>query len=327
MIPTLVAGETLAECLRSLACQTLTNFEIVVVDNSGKGLVRSGNFPGVAVLKMKQNVGFGAAINAAYATSTAPFLATLNDDAVASPYWLEALVATLQQNPDAGLCASQVRLYGENLLDSAGMSICADGSSKQRGHRRPPAEFMTAERVLMPSASAALYRRTMLQQIGAFDGDFFLYCEDTDLGLRAARGGWHCLYVPEAVVDHRYSHSAGRVSALKAYYVERNRIFVAVKNFPFATMTLAPFVSVARYWWHLVSIFRGSGSAAQFHTEGGGGWRLAWFVGKAHFAALAQARLLWRKRRLVRRCSTISEAEFTSLLRRFSISAREVAEL
>ena len=35
-------------------------------------------------------------------------------------------------------------------------------------------------------ASAALYRRTMLEQTGGFDGDFFLYCEDTDLGLRAA---------------------------------------------------------------------------------------------------------------------------------------------
>ena len=45
--------------------------------------------------------------------------------------------------------------------------------------------------------------------IGAFDGRFFLYCEDTDLGLRARWAGWKCLYVPDAVVEHHYSHSAG----------------------------------------------------------------------------------------------------------------------
>ena len=61
---------------------------------------------------------------------------------------------------------------------------------------------------------------------------FFLYCEDTDLGLRARWAGWKCLYVPEAVVEHHYSHSAGGASPLKAYYVERNRLFVLVKNFP-----------------------------------------------------------------------------------------------
>ena len=278
VIPTLVAGDTLAECLRSLSSQTLPNFEIVVVDNSGKGLVRKHDFPGIAIIEMEKNVGFGAAINKAYTASDATYLATLNDDAVASPQWLAALVFALDQNPEAGLCASQVRLYGENVLDSAGMSICADGSSKQRGHRQPPLDFSKPERVLMPSASAALYRTAMLREIGAFDGDFFLYCEDTDLGLRAARAGWHCLYVPEAVVEHRYSHSAGRVSPLKAYYVERNRIFVAVKNFPSSQLVLVPFVAIARYWWHLLSIFRGTGTAAAFRSSGQGGWQLIWFV-------------------------------------------------
>jgi len=52
----------------------------------------------------------------------------------------------------------------------------------------------------------------MLDEIGLFDESFFLYCEDTDLGLRARWAGWDCRYVPGAVVEHRYSHSAGRAS-------------------------------------------------------------------------------------------------------------------
>ncbi len=327
VIPTLTAGETLAECLASLALQTQAGFEIIVVDNSGQGLVRQGNFPGIAIIEMKRNVGFGAAINAAMATSSAPYLATLNDDAIALPAWLANLVAALDHDPRAGSCASQVRLYGEQLLDSAGMLICGDGSSKQRGHRCPPGDFSMCETVLMPSASAALYRRAMLDQTGGFDGEFFLYCEDTDLGLRAARAGWTCLYVPDAIVEHRYSHSAGRVSPLKAYYVERNRLAVAIKNFPAAMLWAAPFVSMARYWWHLAAMFQGFGSAGEFQREGNGGWRLIWFVAKAHLAAIARLPRLWLQRREIAASARISDASFVALLRRFHISARKVAAL
>ena len=130
------------------------------------------------------------------------------------------------------------------------MLICRDGSSKQRGHGRPPEDFPVTEEALLPSGSAALYRRAMLEETGGFDGSFFLYCEDTDLGLRARWAGWKCLYVPEAVVEHHYSHSAGRASPLKAYYVERNRLFVLAKNFPLGMLLAAPWVSLARYFWH-----------------------------------------------------------------------------
>ena len=82
------------------------------------------------------------------------------------------------------------------MLDSAGMLIAADGSSKQRGHGEPPANIRAASDALFPSGSAALYRRKMLDEIGLFDERFFLYCEDTDLGLRARWAGWECAYVP-----------------------------------------------------------------------------------------------------------------------------------
>jgi GT2 family glycosyltransferase len=327
VVPTVAAGDSLAECLHSLAAQTQRNFEVIVVDNSGKGLVKRRDFPGIAIIEMDHNVGFGAAINAAMEASEARYLATLNDDAVAQPEWLANLIAAMESDAQTGSCASQVRLRNKSLLDSAGMLICADGSSKQRGHLRPTTEFSSSGQVLMPSASAALYRRAMLEQTGGFDGEFFLYCEDTDLGLRAARNGWTCRYVADAVVDHRYSESAGRVSPLKAYYVERNRISVAIKNFPAPMLFATPFVAAARYFWHLVSLVRGKGITGEFHREGNGGWRLAWFVLKAHFAATARLPHLWMQRRRIAASARISNRSFTALLARFSISARMVAEL
>jgi GT2 family glycosyltransferase len=314
----------------ALQRQTLRNFEIVIVDNSGVGLVRQNHARmlaahGVQLIENACNVGFGAAINQVAAATRSTFLATLNDDAVPQPRWLEALVAAIGHRRDAGMCASQVRFYGEPALDSAGMLVARDGSSKQRGHRRSPQEFPVSEEALFPSASAALYRRAMLESVGGFDERFFLYCEDTDLGLRARWAGWKCLYVPEAVVEHRYSHSAGRASPVKAYYVERNRLFVLAKNFPAPMLLAAPFTAAARYFWHAWYLVRGRGAAAHFRASGHGGARMPWYVLRAHCALALHATRLWRQRQQIRAHARITPAVFRHLLRCHSISARKVA--
>ena len=328
VIPTLAADSRLQECLASLERQTRRDFEVIVVDNSGQGLVRRrGVAAGVRVIENSRNQGFGAAINQGFEASTAPYLATLNDDAAAHPRWLDALLGAIARRPDAGMCASQVRLFGEHRLDSAGMLVARDGSSKQRGNGRPPEDFPVAEETLFPSGSAALYRRAMLEAVGGFDHRFFLYCEDTDMGLRARWGGWKCLYVPDAVVEHHYSHSAGGASPLKAYYVERNRLFVLVKNFPADMLLAAPFSTLARYLWHAWYLLQGRGSAARFRAAGHAGPRMVWYVVRAHAALLAHVPRLWLERREIRRRARITPAVFRHLLRGHSISARKVAAL
>jgi GT2 family glycosyltransferase len=328
-IPTLEAGPALLECLASLACQTERGFEVVVVDNSGKGLVRASDAAsfGVRIIEQQRNVGFGAAINAAFRGAAAPYLATINDDAVAEPGWLGALLRSAEAHPKAGMWASSIVLAGLGSLDSAGMLVCADGSSKQRGHFEPPERFATEEEVLLPSGCAALYRREMIDAVGLFDEDFFLYCEDTDLGLRARRAGWTCIYVPGARVEHRYSQTAGRASPLKAYYVERNRLRVALKNFPVRALAGVPAAELARYFWHAVSVVEGKGSAARYQQDNHGVFDLAFIVLRAHCSALFRAPGLWRKRRRIGAKAKLTPAEFRALLERFSISPREVAAL
>ncbi len=323
VVPTLAAGSTLAECLDSLDRQTLRDFEVVVVDNSGRNAAPHRN--GVRIIANKKNVGFGAAFNQAFHGSKATFIAVLNDDAIVGPNWLEALLRAVEGRPDVGMCASQVRLAGEARLDSAGMLLCGDGSSKQRGHGEPPESYPRRQEVLLPSGAAAFYRREMLEEIGLFDESFFLYCEDTDLGLRARWAAWECLYVPDAVVEHRYSHSAGQASALKAYYVERNRLFLAVKNFPIPDLMLVPFYSVARYFWHLVFALQGRGKAAEFQQAGNSAVRLPLYVLRAHLALLLRLPALWMQRRQMKRRFT--PKQFRKLIRRFSISPRQVAAL
>jgi GT2 family glycosyltransferase len=328
VIPTLAADSRLRQCIEALGWQTWRDFEVIVIDNSGLAMLRKNSTAlEVRVIENDRNAGFGGAVNQGIEASSGRYVATLNDDTVPHPRWLEALVCALERRPDAGMCASQVRLFGEPRLDSAGMLMARDGSSKQRGQGRPPEDFPVAEEVLFPSGSAALYRRAMLDDVGGFDADFFLYCEDTDLGLRARWRGWKCLYAPDAVVEHHYSHSAGGASPLKAYYVERNRLFVVVKNFPAGMAVAAPFHALARYVWHLMYLLEGRGSAARFRAEGHAGPRMAWYVVRAHLAMLRHAPRLRRQRREIRARARVTPTVFQRLLRSNAISVRRIAAL
>src|SRR6185295_9287502 len=124
-----------------------------------------------------------------------------------------------------------------------------------------------------------------------------------------------------------YSHSAGRASQLKAYYVERNRLFVVAKNFPARKLWRVPFATLARYWWHMRSLALGRGTAAQFRREGQSPLTLMLIVLQAHWALVRNARVLLRKRHDIHRRAKISVTEFCNLLRAHSIRARRVAEL
>ena len=329
MIPTLAADSTYQDCVRSLERQSLNEIEIVIVDNSGENKVQQQITAGgrIRIIANASNLGFGAAVNLGWKDSTAPYLATLNDDAVAEVDWLKKLAEALDKNPEAGMCASRVRLKDSGKLDSAGMLIAADGTSKQRGHNEAPGIFSKPADVIFPSGSAAMYRRKMIEEIGSFDETFFLYCEDTDLGLRARWAGWKSIYAPGAAVDHIYSHTVGRAAPIKAYLVERNRLYTIVKNFPLRLLWKAPGLTFVRYAWHALAMFTGEGTAGKFRAEGNPPAQLVWFVCRAHISLLASLPRLFSQRRSIRRTAKITAKEFCATLEQFSISMKQVASL
>ena len=315
--------------MRSLEKQTLRDIEVVIIDNSGENKVRESlaGRDRIRIIESPTNLGFGAAVNLGWRDSNAQYLATLNDDAVAHPDWLKKLVETMDKNPQVGMCASRVRLMESGKMDSGGMLMAADGSCKQRGHNEAPEAYSKSADVIFPSGSAAMYRREMIEGIGLFDESFWLYCEDTDLGLRARWAGWRCIYVAGAMVDHMYSHSAGRASPMKAYLVERNRLYTIIKNFPLRRLWKAPWMTAARYFWHLLAMLGGEGAAGKFRAEGNPPAQLAWFVCRAHISLLGALPRLFRQRRAIRGMAKISAREFCALLDKYAISLRQVASL
>lgn len=231
----------LSECLGALSRQTFSEFEVWLVDNGSRDgsvdWVRY-HYPDVHLVVNDRNLGFAAANNQAIRLGRAPFVATLNNDAVPEPQWLAEMVSVAQSHPEVGMVASLMLFHhAPDVINSAGIAVDRLGFAWDRLGGQP---IHASEQVPTPvfgaSAGAALYRRTMLDEIGLFDEDFFAYLEDVDLAWRAQWAGWECLYVPTARVLHHHSGTAGEGSPLKDYLLARNKVWLVAKNYPFRAL-------------------------------------------------------------------------------------------
>jgi len=227
----------LQRCLLAVLAQTYSHFEVVVVDNAstdGSVDLVQDQFSQVHLIVNESNLGFAAANNIAIRATSAPYVATLNNDTQVETTWLSELVNSMASDSRVGMVASKI-LYMQppHVVDSAGLEVSRAGLAQNRynGMHENSVETEPYE-VFGPSAAAALYRRAMLDEIGLFDESFFAYHEDTDLAWRARLMGWRCLYVPTARVYHVHSATGRQGSSFKRYLLARNGLWAIIKNYP-----------------------------------------------------------------------------------------------
>lgn len=235
-------------CLTSLASQTYSDFEVIVVDNGsrdGSPEYVKENYPWVRLAKNEENLGFAGGTNAGIRAAKGEFILTLNNDSRADSRFIEELIKPMA-DPEVGVCAAKM-LFPDGRINSAGICISRSGAAWDRGMFEPDrGQYEFVEEVFGACAGAALYRREMMDEIGLFDEDFFLYLEDVDLAFRARLAGWKCIYVPGARVIHHHGGTAGVGSDLAVYYGNRNIVWYPIKDFPFRLLiTSLPFI-VAR---------------------------------------------------------------------------------
>jgi GT2 family glycosyltransferase len=148
--------------------------------------------------------------------------------------------------------------------------------------------------------------------------------DDVDIGLRGRLAGWSCVYVPEAVVYHKYSATTQPFSPLKAFLLERNRIWVVLKYFPPAMCGASLFYTSLRYAMQAYGALTGRGAGSRL-VQSGSLWQAAGVLCRAHVAALRGAGRMLGKRRAMRRLRKISAGEFSGYFRRFGIGVGELS--
>jgi GT2 family glycosyltransferase len=232
----------LEPCLSSLLAQSFKKFEIVLVDNHSSdgsaGYIRK-HFPSVILIETGKNLGFAGGTNAGIHASRGDYILTLNNDTVADPLFIENLISPMESASRLGMCASKM-LFPDGRINSTGICISRSGAAWDRGiFEQDSGQYENEGEVFGPCAGAALYRRAMLDEIGLFDEDFFIYMEDVDLAFRARLAGWECRYVPTARVVHFHAGTAGTNTDLSVFYGNRNLLWYVIKNFPARTLIMS----------------------------------------------------------------------------------------
>jgi len=120
-----------------------------------------------------------------------------------------------------------------DIVNNVGSLVFDDGYGADRGYLEvDEGQYDEPEDVFAWCGGSVLFRPAYLADVGLFDERFFLYYEDTDLSWRGQTRGWRYRYVPEARVRHIHSAFTGEGSAMFQHYVERNRLYMLVKDAP-----------------------------------------------------------------------------------------------
>jgi O-antigen biosynthesis protein len=216
-------------CLRALAEHPPTTaFEVIVVDDgcSDETITALPQITGVRYHRRAQNGGFIAACNDGASLANGEVLVFLNNDTIPQPGWLEALLGTFAEYPEAGLVGAQL-LYPDGRLQEAGGVVFADGSGWNYGKFESPEDprFCYLRDCDYASGAAIAIPTVLFATLGGFDTRYApAYYEDTDLAFAVRAAGKRVLYQPASRVIHAEGGTAGTDTnvGMKAYQV-RNR--------------------------------------------------------------------------------------------------------
>ncbi len=250
VIPNFNGIAFLDSVLASLEGQTLSNFEVILVDNGstdGSCSFVTANYPWVHLIELSENFGFCGAVNAGIRAAKAPYVLLLNNDTEVKEDFVEEMLAAIRRHKNAFSCgARMVQYHDRDRLDDVGNYYCALGWSFARGRGKDIHAYETEDKIFSACAGAAIYRKKIIEKIGYFDEEHFAYLEDTDIGYRARIYGYENWYAPKAIVYHVGSGTSGsRYNQFKTRYSSRNNIYLIYKNMPLLQIILnLPFLSV-----------------------------------------------------------------------------------
>ncbi len=231
--------DDLAACLSALSGESLAS--LTIVDNASPSPVSQdlATRPGVRVIRLRENVGFGCGVNAGTKAGKAPLLLIVNPDVRILTDTLPKLRTALAET------ASVVAVGPRLLLENGALQVGAAGYFPTYGavaaHSFPPLRWLPATWTGRPlflreadgirlrsqsltdvdwiSGACLLVRRSAFEAVGGFDERFFMYGEDIDLCRRFSERQWQVRYCPEAAVVHaQRALGSGWIDGLDQYY-------------------------------------------------------------------------------------------------------------
>ncbi len=230
-------SEVTLEMIESLNKISYPNIEVIVVDNCSPDddpKIIKRKYPNVILVENPINYGFAAGNNYGLMRARGEYVMLLNNDTVVTENFIEPLLDKLEQNPGIGVVSPKIRYFhtpdtiqyaGYTEINPITMRNFSIGfNQKDKGQYDKDRETAYAH------GAAMMVPMEVIKKIGLMSYIFFLYYEEADWCARIKQAGYKIFYVHDSLVYHRESISTGRLSALKIYYLNRNRIVFMRRN-------------------------------------------------------------------------------------------------
>jgi GT2 family glycosyltransferase len=225
------------DLLLSLRKVSYPNVEIIVIDNgSSDDSINSlrPEFPEIQLIRTNQNLGFAGGNNVGIRIAKGDYLLLLNNDVEVTPGFLEPLVETLQNEPNAAIASPKIVFYGRNeMIQYAGSSKINmfTGRGRRIGYLETDnGQYDYIHPTDLGHGACIMVSRKAIAAVGLMPEDYFLYYEEHDWTETMKRKGFRVYFVGTSKIYHKESVSTGRNSPLKTYFLSRNRLLFARRN-------------------------------------------------------------------------------------------------
>ena len=229
----------LKEYFQSLIPQKQHIDEVIIIDNNSKDnskqiIQEYTEKLNIQLIENNTNTGFAKACNQGIQKAKNEYLLLLNNDIKIEKNAIKPLIETIQENPKTFSVMSKMLQYHQpNLIDDAGDEYTILTYTQKKGNNTNKKKYNKKREIFSSCAGAALYKKSILKQIGLFDENFFAYIEDIDLAYRAQIQGYKNIYQPKSIVYHHGSATTGsQYNPFKIHLAARNNIYLIYKNYP-----------------------------------------------------------------------------------------------
>lgn len=230
-------SEDTCEFIESLTKISYPNIEIIIIDNASPAdnpKIIKQRFPNVILYESIINYGFAGGNNQGIMRARGEYVLLLNNDTIVDKGFLEPLVDKLESDSRIGAVSSKLRYYYDrNIIQFAGYTPLNHKTMRNFsiGHReKDRGQYDHDYETPYAHGAAMMVPMRVIKEIGLMSYIFFLYYEEADWSYRIRRVGYKIFYVHNSLVYHKESISVGKLSTLKIYYLNRNRIVFMRRN-------------------------------------------------------------------------------------------------
>lgn len=214
--------------------------ELIVVDNGSTINPVPGwraKYNNIKFIRSEENTGFAGGNNLGIQAATGDYFFFVNNDTVFTGGLIETLGAILDQHPQVGAVSPMIRYFDQpDIIQYAGFSAMNFNTGRNRCIGQSETDTGQYDHCTGPTGfahgAAMMVRKEAIAKAGMMAENFFLYYEEMDWCERIKRCGYQVWIEPKALIYHRESMSAGKNSAMKEYFMVRNRLLFIRRNAP-----------------------------------------------------------------------------------------------